>query len=74
MKYTVVREHSEDDAVYLVSVPAFPEIHTHRETAEEAIANDRGAIELAVEMYQKVGKGAASGPGSGGSSPIVADA
>ena len=67
MKYTVVREHSEDDAVYLVSVPAFPEIHTHGETAEEAIANAREAIELAVEMYQRVGPGLPLDP------PVVVD-
>ena len=56
MKYTVVLEFSDEDEVYLVNVPAFPEVHTYGETIEEATANAREAIELAVEMYLEEGK------------------
>ena len=56
MKYTVVLVFSPDDGVYLVSVPAFPEVHTYGETEEQAVANAKEAIELAVEMYQEEGR------------------
>ena len=51
MKYTVVLEFSLDDGVYLVTVPAFPEVHTYGETEEEAVANAKEAVGLAVEVY-----------------------
>ena len=53
MKYTIVVEFSQDDDVYLVTVPAFPEVHTYGDTEVEAVANAKEAIELAVEMYQE---------------------
>ncbi len=53
MKYTIVVEFSQDDNVYLVTVPAFPEVHTYGDTEDEAVANAKEAIELAVEMYQE---------------------
>ncbi len=51
MKYTAVLEFSQEDGSHLVQVPAFPEAHTFGETVEEATANAREAIELAIEMY-----------------------
>ena len=62
MKYTVVLEYSRDDDVYLVNVPAFPEVHTYGESVEEATANAKEAIELAVEMYLEEGKGLPEDP------------
>ncbi len=56
MKYTVILEFSEDDEVYLVHVPAFPEVHTFGESVEQATAHAKEAIELAVEMYLEEGK------------------
>ena len=56
MKYTAVLEFSQEDGVYLVHVPAFPEVHTYGETVEEATASAREAIELAIEMYLEEGK------------------
>ena len=56
MKYAVVLEFSQEDRVYLVQVPAFPEVHTYGETVDEATANAREAIELAIEMYLEEGK------------------
>ena len=62
MKYTIVLEFSQDDGAYLVSVPAFPEVHTYGETVEEAAANAKEAIELAIEMYQEEGRGLPEDP------------
>ena len=56
MKYTVVLDYSQEDAVYLVNVPAFPEVHTYGATIEEAASNAKEAIELAMEMYREEGK------------------
>ena len=42
--------------VHLVNVPAFPEVHTYGETIEEAGANTKAAIELAMEIYREEGK------------------
>ena len=56
MKYTVILEFTQEDGVYLVQVPAFPEVHTYGETVDEATANAREAIELAIEMYLEEGK------------------
>ena len=56
MKYTVILEFSQDDGAYLVNVPAFPEVHTYGETVEDATANAREALELAIEMYLDEGR------------------
>ncbi len=56
MKYTIVVEFSQDDKVYLVTVPAFPEVHTYGNTEDEAVANAKEAIELAVDMYQEANR------------------
>jgi predicted RNase H-like HicB family nuclease len=62
MKYTIVLEYAEDDGAYLVSVPAFPEVHTYGETADEAIVHAREAIQLAIEMYHELGRGLPEDP------------
>ena len=56
MKYTAVLAFSPEDGAYLVQVPAFPEVHTFGETVEEATANAKEAIELAIEMYLEEGR------------------
>ena len=56
MKYTVVLDYSQEDTVYLVNVPAFPEVHTYGAPIEEAASNTKEAIELAMEMYREEGK------------------
>ena len=45
MKYSIVVEFSQDDKVYLVTVPAFPEVHTYGNTEDEAVANAKEAID-----------------------------
>ena len=62
MKYTIVLEFSPADGVYLVSVPAFPEVHTYGETVDDAKANAKEAIELAAEMYRDEGKSLPTDP------------
>jgi antitoxin HicB len=46
--YSIILEPSEDGG-FVVSVPALPEVGTQGDTRDEALANAREAIELAVE-------------------------
>ena len=62
MKYTVILELSEEDGLYLVRVPAFPEVHTYGGTVEESKANAKEAIELAIEMYREEGRSLPTDP------------
>ncbi len=56
MKYTAILEFSQEDEVYLVRVPAFPQVHTYGEDAQKATDNAKEAIELAIEVYRDAGK------------------
>ena len=46
--YSIILEPAEEGG-YIVTVPALPEVGTQGETRDEALANAREAIELAVE-------------------------
>jgi len=50
LRYAVVIERSAEDDAFVVSVPDFPEIHTHGATREEAatMANEVIALTLAA--------------------------
>ena len=56
MKYTAILEFSQEDEVYSVRVPAFPEVHTYGEDVQKATDNAKEAIELVIEMYREEGK------------------
>lgn len=53
LRYTVVIE--PDDGAFSVIVPAFPEIATFGETAEEALEMARDAIRLSLDYRQDKG-------------------
>jgi antitoxin HicB len=46
--YTIVLEPAEDGG-FVVTVPTLPEVGTCGDTEDEALANAREAIELAIE-------------------------
>jgi predicted RNase H-like HicB family nuclease len=51
LRYTVVLEPGEsDERSYVVSVPAFPEIHTEGEAIGDALVNAHEAVLLCLEM------------------------
>lgn len=58
LHYTIVIHWSDDDNCYLVHLPEFPsqQFHTHGDTYEEALQNDREVLELLVQEYQSDGK------------------
>ena len=56
MRYAIVVEWSPEDDVYVVSVPDFPEIHTHGATREEAVAMANEAIALALAAARGGGR------------------
>lgn len=53
--YNVVLEPDADGG-YVAVVPAFPGCYSQGETAEEALANAREAIELTIEDMEAAGE------------------
>ncbi|MDX2156350.1 MAG: type II toxin-antitoxin system HicB family antitoxin [Hyphomicrobiaceae bacterium] len=53
--YSVILEPAEEGG-FVVTVPALPEVGTQGDTREEAIANAREAIEVAVEARIELGE------------------
>jgi DNA end-binding protein Ku len=47
---------SDEDEAYLASCPEFPGVVAHGDTPEEAIAEARVALDLAIEMYEADGR------------------
>ena len=54
MRYTVVLD-PDPEGGFTVTVPAIPSVVTEGETEEEALANAREAIELALEVIAEHG-------------------
>ncbi|MDE2481579.1 MAG: type II toxin-antitoxin system HicB family antitoxin [bacterium] len=55
-EYAVVLEFDPEAGAYAALVPALPEIATSGVTVEEALANAREAIELALEVRTAEGE------------------
>ncbi len=54
-KYSIILEPAEEGG-FVVLVPALPEVGTQGDTRDEAIANAREAIELAIEVRRDRGE------------------
>lgn len=54
-RYSIVIEWSDEDAVYVVTLPEFPGAHTHGATYAEALTNGQTVIALLVEAIQREG-------------------
>ena len=48
-RYSMTIEWSEEDDVYVVTLPEFPNCHTHGSTREEALKNGEEVLELLIE-------------------------
>lgn len=55
-RYSVVIEWSDEDGVYVVTLPEFPGCHTHGATREEALKNAQEVIELVVDTDRELGR------------------
>jgi predicted RNase H-like HicB family nuclease len=55
LKYSILIEWSDEDNKYIVTLPDFPNCHTHGMTYQEALQNAQEALELLVESYQEWG-------------------
>ncbi|HWS83521.1 MAG TPA: type II toxin-antitoxin system HicB family antitoxin [Ktedonobacteraceae bacterium] len=55
LKYSMTIEWSNEDNKYIVTLPEFPNCHTHGATYEEALQNGKEAIEALIETYQYLG-------------------
>jgi antitoxin HicB len=57
-RYTVVIQWSDEDQVYVVSLPEWGSLaKTHGRTYEEAARNAREALELLIENHDSTGHG-----------------
>jgi predicted RNase H-like HicB family nuclease len=58
-KYTVILEWSEDDALFLVTIPEFAELVlmpcTHGKTRLEALRNAEEVLDMYLEVWQAEG-------------------
>ena len=54
--YSMVIEWSDEDQVYVVTVPELPGCRTHGETYEEAVAQGQDAIVSWITARQAVGR------------------
>ncbi|MFM7175489.1 MAG: type II toxin-antitoxin system HicB family antitoxin [Caldilinea sp.] len=54
-RYSIVIEWSDEDAVFVVTLPEFPGSHTHGATYTEALANGQTVLALLVEAMQQEG-------------------
>lgn len=56
-RFSMVIRWSEEDRVFVVSLPEFGEYaQTHGDTYEEAAQNGREVLELLVESFQSAGQ------------------
>lgn len=57
MKYSILIQWSEEDQVYIASLPEWGQYaRTHGETLEEALANAKEVLADLVYGYEKIGK------------------
>jgi len=54
--YSMVIQWSEEDKVYIVTVPELPGCKTHGETYEEAVQHGQEVIELWIEANEEWGR------------------
>jgi len=56
LKYSMVIEWSDEDNSYVVTLPEFPNCHTHGDTYEEALQNGKEVLELLIEKHLALGQ------------------
>ncbi len=54
--YSVLIQWSDEDGIYVVTLPEFGGCHTHGSTYEEAAKNADEVLELLIETYQAEGR------------------
>jgi predicted RNase H-like HicB family nuclease len=55
MKHSMLIQWSQADNAYVVTLPEFPNCHTHGDTYEEAVKNGQEVLEMVIESYQEDG-------------------
>ena len=57
MKYSILIQWSEEDQIYIASLPEWGKYaRTHGDTYEEALENAKEVLEDLVYAYQEIGK------------------
>ena len=52
LKYSIVIEWSNEDNKYIVTLPEFPNCHTHGASYDEALQNGKEVLEMVIDKYQ----------------------
>ncbi len=55
-RYRMLIEWSEEDQVFVVTLPEFPSNRTHGSSYEEAAKNGQEVLDLLIEMWEKEGR------------------
>jgi len=55
-RYRMLIEWSEEDQVFIVTLPEFPSDRTHGTSYEEAAKNGREVLDLLIETWKKEGR------------------
>ena len=53
VKYSVTIQWSDEDQLYIATLPEFPICHTHGKTYEEAVQQAEEVIELLIETLEE---------------------
>jgi len=56
LQYSMVIQWSDEDSLFLVSLPEFGPCRTHGATYEEAVKNGHEVLQMLVESYLDEGK------------------
>ncbi len=54
--FSMLIQWSEEDQLYVVTLPEFSGSHTHGQTYKEAVKNGQQVLDLLVETYQTEGR------------------
>jgi antitoxin HicB len=55
-RYRMIIEWSEEDQVFVVTLPEFPRNRTHGTTYEEAARHGQEILDLLIETWEKEGR------------------
>ncbi len=55
-RYSMVIQWSNEDQVFVVTLPEFPHCQTHGTTYEEAVKNGQEVLDLLIETFQAEGR------------------
>ncbi len=56
LRYSMEIKWSEEDQVFIVRLPEFPDCQTHGESYEQAVKSGREVLDILIQTYQAEGR------------------